>query len=206
MIEAVIKLEREGFEAIVSGCFGNPGMDGIREILTIPALGPGATSPVLEWNDDLEATFSCLIDVSREVIKYDRADVLVLGCGTLSFRATQNRDAVGMPAINVLQVTLQMAELPVSSGLERWAESLSGDSVAAVDEVTARIVRRNLAQRAGNGGVQRRLGACLGSPDMRLERAERQLDRGQIGRVGRQIPPLAASRLDQVAYPQVLVG
>lgn len=168
LLESVVELEREGFDAIVPGCFGDPGIDGARELVTIPVLGPGATSmvvaanighrfsivtvlenvvrplenlatltgvgpklasvrqigiPVLELNSDPEATFSRLIDVSREVIEHDRADVLVLGCGTLSFRAAELQDAVGVPVINPLQVTLKMAELLVSSGLSHSKRS-----------------------------------------------------------------------------------
>jgi allantoin racemase len=165
LLESVVELEREGFDAVIPGCFGDPGIDGARELVTIPVLGPGATSmvvaanighrfsivtvlenvvrplenlamltgvgsklasvrqigiPVLELNSDPDRTFSRLIDVSREVIEQDRADVLVLGCGTLSFRAAELQDAVGVPVINPLQVTLKMAE---SSGLSHSKRS-----------------------------------------------------------------------------------
>lgn len=168
LLESVVELEREGFDAVVPGCFGDPGIDGARELVTIPVLGPGATSmvvaanighrfsivtvlenvvrplenlalltgvapklasvrqigiPVLELNSDPDATFSRLIDVSREVIEHDRADVLILGCGTLSFRAAELQEAVGVPVINPLQVTLKMAELLVSSGLSHSKRS-----------------------------------------------------------------------------------
>ena len=168
LLESVVELEREGFDAIVPGCFGDPGIDGARELVTIPVLGPGATSmvvaanighrfsivtvlenvvrplenlalltgvgqklasvrqigiPVLELNSDPEATFRRLIDVSREVIELDRADVLVLGCGTLSFRAAELPEILGVPVINPLQVTLKMAELLVSSGLSHSKRS-----------------------------------------------------------------------------------
>jgi allantoin racemase len=168
LLESVVELEREGYDAVVPGCFGDPGIDGARELVTIPVLGPGATSmvvaanlghrfsivtvlenvvrplenlalltgvhaklasvrqigiPVLELNSDPEATFRRLIDVSRDVIEHDRADVLVLGCGTLSFRAAELQAAVGVPVINPLQVTLKMAELLVSSGLSHSKRS-----------------------------------------------------------------------------------
>lgn len=168
LLEAVVELEQEGFDAVVPGCFGDPGIDGARELVRIPVLGTGATSmvvaanighrfsivtvlenvvrplenlatltgvgpklasvrqigiPVLELNSDPEATFSRLIDVSRDVIERDRADVLVLGCGTLSFRAAELQEAVGVPVINPLQVTLKMAELLVSSGLSHSKRS-----------------------------------------------------------------------------------
>ncbi|MDQ3541904.1 MAG: aspartate/glutamate racemase family protein [Chloroflexota bacterium] len=168
LLESVPELEREGFDAIVPGCFGDPGVDAARELVSIPVLGTGATSmlvaanlghrfsivtvlenvvrplenlaritgvepklasvrqigiPVLELNSDPEATFDRLIAVSRDVIERDRADVLVLGCGTLSFRSGELQDAVGVPVVNPLQVTLRMAELLVASGLSHSKRS-----------------------------------------------------------------------------------
>ena len=162
LLESVVELENEGFDAVVPGCFGDPGIDGARELVDIPVLGPGATSmvlaanlghrfsvvtvlesvvrplenlailtgvgpklasvrqigiPVLELNTNPEATFARLIDVSRDVIEQDRADVLILGCGTLSFRAAELQETLGVPVLNPLQVTLKTAELVVSCGL-----------------------------------------------------------------------------------------
>src|SRR4029453_12819914 len=36
--------EQRGFSAIVIGCYSDPGLDALREILTIPVIGPGAAS------------------------------------------------------------------------------------------------------------------------------------------------------------------
>lgn len=162
IMELAVELEREGFDAIVPGCFADPGIDGIRELVSIPVVGPGATSmlvaanlghrfsivtvlenvvrplenlalltgvasklasvrqigiPVLELNRDPEATFQRLIDVSRETIEKDRADVLILGCGTMSFRSAELQKAVGVPVVNPLQVALRTAEMLVACGL-----------------------------------------------------------------------------------------
>jgi allantoin racemase len=167
-MEKAIELEREGFDAIVHGCFADPGVDAGRELVSIPVLGSGATSmlvaanlghrfsiitvlenvvrplenlarltgiepklasvrqigiPVLELNSNPDATFARLIAMSHRVIEEDRADVLVLGCGTLSFRAAELQEAVGVPVINPLRVTLQMAELLIASGLSHSKRS-----------------------------------------------------------------------------------
>jgi allantoin racemase len=168
LMELAVELEREGFDAIVPGCFGDPGLDGVRELVDIPVVGPGASSmlvaanlghrfgivtvlenvirplenlavltgvapklaavrqigvPVLELNRDREATFAQLVAVSRETIDKDRADVLVLGCGTLSFRAAELQEIVGVPVINPLQVALRTAELLVACGLSHSKRS-----------------------------------------------------------------------------------
>ncbi|MDP9471740.1 MAG: aspartate/glutamate racemase family protein [Chloroflexota bacterium] len=162
LMEMAVELEREGFDAIVPGCFGDPGIDGVRELVNIPVVGPGASAmlvaaglghrfgivtvlesvirplenlatltgvaaklasirqigiPVLELNGDREATFARLIEVSRRSVEEDRADVLVLGCGTLSFRAAELQEAVGVPVVNPLQVALRTAEMLVACNL-----------------------------------------------------------------------------------------
>jgi allantoin racemase len=168
LMEMAVELEQEGFDAIIPGCFGDPGLDGVRELVSIPVVGPGASSmllaaglghkfgiitilpsvirplenlalltgvssklavvrdigiPVLELNNDRERTFERLIEVARETIECDRADVLVLGCGTLSFRSEELQEAVGVPVVNPLRTALRTAELLVSSGLSHSKRS-----------------------------------------------------------------------------------
>lgn len=168
LMELVPALEREGFDAVVPGCFGDPGLDGARELVSIPVVGPGSTAmlvaanlghrfgivtilesvvrplenlamltgvrdklatvraigvPVLELNNDKDATFRRLVEVSQRVLDEDRADVLVLGCGTLSFRATELQDALGVPVVNPLRVALRTAEMLVACGLSHSKRS-----------------------------------------------------------------------------------
>lgn len=181
-MELAIEVEREGFDAIVPGCFGDPGIDGMRELVTIPVVGPGAASmlaaahlghrfgvvtvlesvirplenlailagvatklasirqigiPVLELNDDREATFARLVETSRRSIEEDRADALVLGCGTLSFRAAELQAIVGVPVLNPLQVALRTAELLVSCGLSHSKRSYPTPPKLAMEAMLA---------------------------------------------------------------------
>jgi allantoin racemase len=57
------------------------------------------------------------------MIEEDRADVLVTGCGTLSFRALELQEALGVPVVNPLRSALLLAELLVSSGLSHSKRS-----------------------------------------------------------------------------------
>ncbi|MCG8467877.1 MAG: aspartate/glutamate racemase family protein [Gemmatimonadetes bacterium] len=41
LIEAAPTLEAEGFEALIIGCFGDPGLAPTRELVDIPVIGPG---------------------------------------------------------------------------------------------------------------------------------------------------------------------
>jgi allantoin racemase len=36
--------EKRGFRAMIVGCYSDPGLDALRELLTIPVVGPGAAS------------------------------------------------------------------------------------------------------------------------------------------------------------------
>ncbi len=46
-IERVVEAEREGFNGVVLGCFGDPGIDAMREMVDIPVIGPGEASMLL---------------------------------------------------------------------------------------------------------------------------------------------------------------
>lgn len=161
-MELALQAERDGFDAVIPGCFGDPGLDGLREIVSIPVVGPGQAGmmvaatlghkfsiisvvenivrplenlallnglssklasvrqigiPVLELNNDPDYTYRRAVVVCREAIEQDRADVLVMGCGTLSFRSEELGAALGVPVVNPLRAALRMAELYVSSGL-----------------------------------------------------------------------------------------
>jgi allantoin racemase len=40
LLEGVARAEKEGFDAVIVGCFGDPGVDGARELVNIPIIGP----------------------------------------------------------------------------------------------------------------------------------------------------------------------
>jgi allantoin racemase len=44
LTERVVRSEREGFDAVIVGCFSDPGLDALRELVTIPVLGPGSSA------------------------------------------------------------------------------------------------------------------------------------------------------------------
>lgn len=163
-LAGVQRAERDGYDAVIIGCFGDPGFDGAREIVTIPVIGPGQSSillaaelghrfsiitvmesilaplehqahkagvhhklasvlsadiPVLELMNDRDATLVRMIEVGRQAVSRDRADVLALGCMTMSFLnvADELSAALGVPVINAGMAALKTAESLVSQGL-----------------------------------------------------------------------------------------
>ena len=43
-LKEIRRAEQEGFDAIIVGCFGDPGVDGGREIVNVPVIGPCESS------------------------------------------------------------------------------------------------------------------------------------------------------------------
>ncbi len=46
-LAGVARAERDGYDAVIIGCFGDPGLDGAREIVAMPVIGPGQCSMLL---------------------------------------------------------------------------------------------------------------------------------------------------------------
>jgi allantoin racemase len=44
MLDSVVAIEKEGFDAAILGCFGDPGLDGVRELVRMPVVGLAETS------------------------------------------------------------------------------------------------------------------------------------------------------------------
>ncbi|HEY63137.1 MAG TPA: hydrogenase expression protein HupH [Caldilineae bacterium] len=42
--ELMMEMEAQGYDAAILGCFGDPGLDAMRELLTMPVVGPGEAS------------------------------------------------------------------------------------------------------------------------------------------------------------------
>ena len=50
LLRAAPAAERDGFDAMIVGCFSDPGLDALRETVDMPVIGPGASYalPTLE--------------------------------------------------------------------------------------------------------------------------------------------------------------
>lgn len=43
-VNKTIQAEKDGFDGVILGCFGDPGLDALREMVDIPVIGPGETA------------------------------------------------------------------------------------------------------------------------------------------------------------------
>ncbi len=162
-VEMAVEAERRGFDAVITGCAGDPGVEAAREMVSIPVIGPGEAafhaaamlghrfsvlSPldstvrptqalvrhvglaercasVRPVNCSVTAlragrpeTLQAVLGVARRCIEDDGADVLVLACASMSHVfGDRLAAAVPVPVINVLRVSLRVAEMLVGSRL-----------------------------------------------------------------------------------------
>lgn len=162
VLDVVRLAETDGFDGVITGCFGDPGIDAARELVAIPVLAPGETSmlaacmlghsfsivtvldsvvrplkrlaqavgvsdklasvrvigvPVMTVRTEHDRVFQMAIAACRRVVEEDDADVIVMGCGSLSFYAAELAAEVGVPVINPLLTSLRAAEMLVGAGL-----------------------------------------------------------------------------------------
>jgi len=47
ILESLREAEREGADAVIVGCFSDPGLDALREVVKVPAVGPGMAAMML---------------------------------------------------------------------------------------------------------------------------------------------------------------
>jgi allantoin racemase len=76
LIDLAVEVEADGADAIVPGCFGDPGTDAMREVVQIPVVAPGATSMLLAMN--LGHRFS-IITVMESIVRPLENLALVVG-------------------------------------------------------------------------------------------------------------------------------
>lgn len=76
-----------------------------------------AEIPVLELAHNRAQTVEKLLQISREAIERDRADVLVLGCMSMAFLevAEELQERLGIPVINPAKTALKFAEALVKN-------------------------------------------------------------------------------------------
>lgn len=77
-IRTAIKLEQEGWDAIILGCYGDPGLDALRELISIPVVGPGEATALMAAS--LGHRFS-IITITESVIPFTERLVRDAGVG-----------------------------------------------------------------------------------------------------------------------------
>jgi allantoin racemase len=163
---AALRRRAHAPDAIIVGCFSDPGLAALRELFDCAVVGPfeasfhlaaqlgtrvgvvtildsvipmidrlawgaglsarcaGAAAievPVLKLKDDPARVAALVVEAGRDLMARRDADVLVLGCMSLSFLgvAEDARKHVGVPVVNPALCALKTAESQVARGRPR---------------------------------------------------------------------------------------
>jgi len=135
ILRLVGEAERDGVDAAIVWCGGDPALAAARELVDIPVIGPGESMtslamvlghrpcrvvpeiPVLEMRKDLEWTVEALRGEIAERIERREGDVFVLGCLALWGLGKRFRESLGVPILDGAEASLKVAELMVKLGL-----------------------------------------------------------------------------------------
>jgi allantoin racemase len=135
VLRLVGEAERDGVDAAIIWCGGDPALAAARELVDIPVIGPGESMsalsmvlgrkpcrvvpdiPVLEMRKDLDGTVKALREQIEGRIERREGDVFVLGCLALWGLGKRFRESLGVPILDGAEVSLKMAELVVKLGL-----------------------------------------------------------------------------------------
>ncbi|WP_158626036.1 aspartate/glutamate racemase family protein [Arsenicitalea aurantiaca] len=70
IIERTIEAEKRGFDAVITGCFGDPGVDAAREMVRIPVIAPGEaallTARMLSHHFSIISPLPGTVPIARE--------------------------------------------------------------------------------------------------------------------------------------------
>lgn len=135
VIKHVKGAEEEGFDAVISWCGGDPGVEAARTMVDIPVIGPGesmrllaatmgknvgrvpAPLPVLDLRKDVDKTFQ-LVKQTIDSMKGEGYDTFWLDCLGMWGMGKPLREATGLPVIDGAEASLKMAETLVELGLK----------------------------------------------------------------------------------------
>ena len=134
VIKYVQTAEKEGFDAIISWCGGDPGVEEARTLVDIPVIGPGEAMhllasyygkkvarihhplPVLNLRDDLELTYRLTEEAIQKAVN-EGFDTFYLDCLGMFGMGRPLREKTGLPVIDGGEASMALAEISVDLGL-----------------------------------------------------------------------------------------
>jgi allantoin racemase len=100
MLERVVEAERSGFDAVLVGCFGDPGVEVAGQRVSIPVLGPAQTSfyqaALLGTRFTILTVVSGVVPIMQRLVKRHEmerwlASIRVIGTGVLALACDRTR-------------------------------------------------------------------------------------------------------------------
>lgn len=137
MMEAIQKAEQDGFDAALIGCLGDPGLDGVRELVHMPVVGPAEASMHLvsmlaDRYGIITATRAMVPMLHRLAERYHLGHCLVgvseIGCPVLEIRRDPEAQYPTLVAASRQMMERGAEALILGCGsMSFYAERLSAD-------------------------------------------------------------------------------
>jgi len=108
-VERALELEQEGWDAIVLGCYGDPGIDAFRELISTPIIGPGESTALIAAS--LGHRFS-IITITESVIAFTERQIWNTGVG----EKLASVRAIGIPVLQLHEDRDRAIEATVEHG------------------------------------------------------------------------------------------
>lgn len=108
-IRRAVELESEGWDALILGCYGDPGLDAYRELLSIPMIGPGEATALMAAS--LGHRFS-IITITESVIPMTEKQIRNIGVG----EKLASVRVVGIPVLQLHHDRQRTVEATIEQG------------------------------------------------------------------------------------------
>lgn len=128
--------ERDGCNAAIIWCAGDPALKAARELVDIPVIGPEEAMrilasmigtkpcritpeiPVLEMRRDLDKTIEMIRRMIEDRMRKGKGDAFYLGCLALWGLGRRLREEFNLPVIDGAEASIKLAEIAVKLGLK----------------------------------------------------------------------------------------
>ena len=135
VIKHVKSAEKDGYDAIISWCGGDPGVEEARTLVDIPVIGPGEAMkllaslmgkkvgrihhplPVLNLRDDIELTYRLTEEAINTAVQ-EGYDTFYLDCLGMFGMGRPLREKTRLPVIDGGEASVSLAEVSASLGLK----------------------------------------------------------------------------------------
>lgn len=94
-VEMSVEAERRGFDAVITGCVGDPGVEAAREMVRIPVIGPGQaalhTAAMLGYTFSVLSPLDSTVGPTRALVRHHSlesrcASVRPVNCSVMTLR------------------------------------------------------------------------------------------------------------------------
>ena len=108
-VRKAVELEEEGYDAIILGCYGDPGLDALREVLSIPVIGPGEATALMAASLGHKFT---IITITESVIAFTEKQIRNVGVG----EKLASVRVVGIPVLELANDRTRSVDATIEQG------------------------------------------------------------------------------------------